>query len=109
MIQSMMLRQSKGCYDPKDLEGVLPVLDRCLYDGGDGGVVLCSDLRAEASIDLEFVKFGVGSVGLCIDRRPCKKFIKPFLHLRPYVRPDISLVPMVNGVSLKIHAVKDII
>lgn len=30
----MMLRPSKGCYDPKDLEGVLPVLDRCLYDGG---------------------------------------------------------------------------
>ena len=109
MIQSMMLRQSKGRYDPKDLEGVLPVLDRCLYDGGDGGVVLCSDLRAEASIDLEFVKFGVGSVGLCIDRRPCKKFIKPFLHLRPYVRPDISLVPMVNGGSQKIHAIKDII
>ena len=58
MIQSMMLRQRKGCYDPKDLEGVLPVLDRCLYDGGDGGVVLCSDLRAEeASADLE--------LGLC--------------------------------------------
>ncbi len=37
----MMLRQRKGRYDPKDLEGVLPVLDRCLYDGGDGGVVLC--------------------------------------------------------------------
>ena len=109
MIQSMMLRQSKGRYGPKDLEGVLPVLDRCLYDGGDGGVVLCSDLRAEASIDLEFVKFGVGTVSLCIDRRPCEKFIKPLLHLRPYVRPDISLVPMVNGVSLKIHAVKDII
>ena len=49
----MMLRQRKGCYDPKDLEGVLPVLDRCLYDGGDGGVVLCFDLRAEASADLE--------------------------------------------------------
>ena len=57
----------------------------------------------------EFVQFGVGFVGLCIDRRPCKKFIKPLLHLRPYVRPDISLVPMVNGGSQKIHAVKDII
>ena len=34
MIQSMMLRQRKGCNDPKDLEGVLPVLDCCLYDGG---------------------------------------------------------------------------
>lgn len=41
MIQSMMLRQRKGRYDPKDLEGVLPVLDRSLYDGGDGGVVPC--------------------------------------------------------------------
>ena len=30
----MMLRQRKGCYDPKDLEGFLPVLDRSLYDGG---------------------------------------------------------------------------
>lgn len=105
----MMLRQRKGCYDPKDLEGVLPVLDRCLYDGGDGGIVLGTDLRAEASADLElglrrtegllavivrrrdgricqegenvvpvlgdalfeFVQFGVGTVGLCIDRRPC--------------------------------------
>ena len=36
----------------------------------------------------EFVQFGVGAVGLCIDRRPCKKFIKPLLHLRPYVRLD---------------------
>ena len=140
----MMLRQRKGCYDPKDLEGVMPVLDRCRYDGG---VVLCSGLSAEASADLElglrgseclltvvvrrwdsricqegedvvpvlgdalfeFVQFGVGTVGLCIDRRPCKKFIKSLLHLRPYVWPNISLVPMVNGVSQKIHAVKDII
>ena len=57
----------------------------------------------------EFVQFGVGTVGLCIDRRPCKKFIKSLLHFRPYVRPDISLVRMVNGVSQKIYAVKDII
>lgn len=39
MIQSMMLRQCKGCFAPKELEGVLPVLDRCQYDGCDGGVV----------------------------------------------------------------------
>ena len=140
----MMLRQRKGCYDPKDLEGVLPVLDRCLYDGGDGGVVLRSGLRAEASANLELglrgseglltvvvrrrdskicqegedvvpvlgdalfevVQFGVGTVGLCIDRRPCKKFIKSLLHLRPHLRPDISLVPMVNGVSQKIQHIK---
>lgn len=49
----MMLRQCKGCYEPKDLEGVQPVLNRCLYDGGDGGDVLCSGLCAEASADLE--------------------------------------------------------
>ena len=54
MIQSLMLRQCKGRYDPKDLEGVLPVLYRRLYDGGDGGVVLCAGLGPEASADLEF-------------------------------------------------------
>ena len=53
MIQSMILRQREGRYDPKDLEWVLPVLDRRLYDGGDGGVILCAGLRAEASADLE--------------------------------------------------------
>ena len=50
----MILLQREGRYDPKDLEGVLSVLDRRLYDGGDGGVVLCTGLCAEASADLEF-------------------------------------------------------
>lgn len=50
----MPLRQSNSCYDPKDLERVLPVLDRRLYDRGDGGVVFHAGLRAEASADLEF-------------------------------------------------------
>lgn len=50
----MMLCQCKGRNDPEDLEGVLPVLDRRLYDGGDGGVVLRAGFRAEASADLEF-------------------------------------------------------
>ncbi len=49
----MILRSGKGCNDPKDLERVLPVLDRRLYDGGDGGVVLDAGLGAEASADLE--------------------------------------------------------
>ena len=49
-----MLCQRKGRNDPKDLEGVLPALDRRLYDGGDGGVVLRAGFRAEASADLEF-------------------------------------------------------
>ena len=33
----MILRLREGRYDPKDLEGALPVLDRRLYDGGGGG------------------------------------------------------------------------
>lgn len=49
-----MLCQRKCRNDPEDLEGVLPVLDRRLYDGGDGGVVLRARFRAEASADLEF-------------------------------------------------------
>ncbi len=32
MIQSMMLRQRKSCYDPKDLAGVLPLLSVQLFD-----------------------------------------------------------------------------
>lgn len=50
----MMLCLREGRNDPKDLERVLPVLDRRLYDGGDGGVVFRAGLRAEASADLEF-------------------------------------------------------
>ena len=46
-----MLCQRKGRNDPEDLEGVLPVLDRRLYDGGDGGVVLRAGFRAEASAE----------------------------------------------------------
>ena len=70
MIQSMMLRQRKGCYDPKDFEGVLSVLDRCLYDGGDGGVVLRSGLRAEASADLELGLRGTeGLLAVVVRRR----------------------------------------
>mgnify|MGYP006947090243 FL=1 len=49
-----MLCQRKCRNDPEDLEEVLPVLDRRLYDGGDGGVVLRAGFRAEASADLEF-------------------------------------------------------
>ena len=49
-----MLCQRNGRNEPKDLEGVLPVLDRRPYDGGDGGVVLRAGFRAEASADLEF-------------------------------------------------------
>lgn len=40
--------------DAKDLEWVLPVLDRRLDDGSDGGVVLRSLVGAEAPADLQF-------------------------------------------------------
>lgn len=50
----MMLCLCEGRNDPQGLERVLPVLDRRLYDGGDGGVVFHASLRAEASADLEF-------------------------------------------------------
>ena len=144
MIHQKILRQREGRYDPKDLEGVLPVLDRRLYDGGDGGVVLCAGLRAEASADLElglggterllavivrgrngrvcqegedvvpvlgdalleFVQVGVGTVGLCVDLRPCKKLVKPLLHLGPHVRSDVPLVPVVHGVPQKIEHIE---
>lgn len=53
MPNRIILHQSKGRYDLKDLEGVLSVLDRRLYDGDDGGVVLRSGLRAEASADVD--------------------------------------------------------
>ena len=70
MIQSMILLQRKGRYDPKDLEGVLSVLDRRLYDGGDGGVVLCPGLRAEASADLELCLGGPeGLLAVVVCRR----------------------------------------
>lgn len=49
-----MLCQRKGRDGPKDLEGVLPVLDRRLYDGDNGGVVFRAGFRTEASADLEF-------------------------------------------------------
>ena len=39
----MMLRLREGRNDPKDLKRTLPVLDRRLYDGGDGGATLISD------------------------------------------------------------------
>lgn len=54
MIEAKMLCLRKGRNDPKDPERVPPVLDRRLYDGGDGGVVFHAGLRAEASADLEF-------------------------------------------------------
>lgn len=61
MIQSMMLRR-KGCYDPKDLEGVLPVLGRCLYDGGDGGGVHIQGLAAHGADSGRIPALGSGDI-----------------------------------------------
>ena len=144
MILPKILRQREGRYDPKDFEGVLPVLDRRLYDGCDGGVVLCAALRPEASADLEFglggperllavivrgrngrvcqegedvvpvlgdallefVQVGVGAVGLGVDRRHCKKLVKPLLHLGPHVRSDVPHIPMMYGVPQKVEHIE---
>ncbi len=140
----MILRSGKGCNDPKDLERVLPVLDRRLYDGGDGGVVLDAGLGAEASADLELglggaesllavvvrrrdlgigqegedvvpvrcdallelVKFSITASLLRVDRRSGEQFVKSFLHLRPHVLPDSSLIPAMDRVPKKVHHVK---
>src|SRR5690554_8214545 len=48
------LHLRKGCDNPKYLKGVLPVLDRRLDYGGDGGVVLGPLLGSEASADFQF-------------------------------------------------------
>ena len=48
------LRLRKGCYNLKDLEGVLSVLDRRLDDGGNGGIVPGSFFGAEAPADFQF-------------------------------------------------------
>ena len=67
----MMLRQRKDCYDPKDLEGFCPFLTAVCI--GDGGVVLGSDLRAEASADLEFgLRGSEGLLTVVVRRRDCR-------------------------------------
>ena len=50
----MQLRRSNIRYNTQDLEGVLAVLDGRLDDGASGDVVLHTDIRAEASADLDF-------------------------------------------------------
>lgn len=72
----MMLCLCEGRNDSKDLEGVLSVLDRRLYDGCNGGVVFRAGLRPEASADLEL---GLG----------CPYPTPPLCHRRPaiYIRP----------------------
>ena len=91
MIQSMMLRQCKGCYDPKDLEGVLPVLDRCLYDGGNGGIVLRSGLRAEASADLELGLRGTEGLLTVVVRRRDGRICQEGKRKRPAIHISVSV------------------
>jgi len=90
----MRLRQSKGRNDLKDLEGVLSVLDRCLYDGCYSGVVLNAGLRSEAAADLELGLGGPKSLFAVVvrgrDRRVCEEgedvvpvFLDAFLEIVP--------------------------
>ena len=58
----MVLDLCDGRDDSKDLEGVLPVFERRLYDGGDGSVVHCIGLWAESSDDMEFCLYGPGGI-----------------------------------------------
>ena len=140
----MILCLSKGRNDPKDLKGVLPVLDRRLDDGGDGGVVLHACLGAEAPADLEFglgrperllavvvrgrdirigqegedvvpvfcntllefVKFRFLPVFGGVDRWPCEQLVQPLFHLRADLRPEIPLVPLMDGVPQEVQHVQ---
>ena len=136
MIEAIVLCQRKGRNDPQNLERVQSVLDRRLYDGGEGGVVFRAGFRAKASSDLEFglgrpqgflavvvrrrnggvreegeevvpvfgeaffelVQFGITAILFRVDRRFRQQFIQS--------RPDISLIPLVHGVSQEIQHVQ---
>ena len=140
----MKLYLRKGRDDPKDLERVLSVFDRCLYDGGDGGVVFHTGLGPEASADLEFclgrperllavvvrgrdirvreegedvvpvlgdalfefVQLGVFPVFPRVDGRSGEQFVQAFLHPRPHILPDVSLMPLMDGVSQEVKHVQ---
>ena len=144
MIETMNLRLRKGRDDPEDLEGVLSVLDRRLYDGGDGGVVFHTGLGPEASADLEFglgrpefllavvvrgrngrvreegedvvpvlcdalfefVQLGFLPVFPRVDGRSGEQLVQTFIHPCPHILPDVSLVPLVNGVPQEVKHVQ---
>lgn len=80
MIHMKILNLRECRYNAKNLEGVLPVL--------------------------ELVLLGVGTVGLCVDRRPCKKRVKPLFHPCPHLASDVSLMPMTDGVLQKVEHVE---
>ena len=139
-----MLCLRKGRDDPKDLEGVLSVLDRRLYDGGDGGVVFHTGLGPEASADLEFclgrperllavvvrgrdgrvreegedvvpvlcdalfepVQLGFLPVFPRVDGRSGEQLVQAFLHPRPHIPPDVSLMPLMDGVPQEVKHVQ---
>ena len=65
----MKLFSGNGGNGPKDLEGVLSILDRRLYNSGDSGVVLDTGLGAEAAADLELGLGGSESLLAVVVRR----------------------------------------
>ena len=139
-----MLCLRKGRDDPKDLEGVLSVLDRRLHDGGDCGVVFHAGLGPEASADLEFglgrperllavvvrgrdgrvreegedvvpvlcdalfepVQLGFLPVFPRVDGRSGEQLVQAFLHPRPHIPPDVSLMPLMDGVPQEVKHVQ---
>lgn len=98
MIEAKMLCLRKGRNDPKDLERVPPVLDRRLYDGGDGGVVFHVGLRAEASADLEFGLGWPERLLAVIVRRGTAGFVRkvkmwPLCLAMPFLSLSNSVLP----------------
>lgn len=82
---------AQGLHDPKDLKGVMPVLDHCLYNGGDGGDVLCSGLRAEASADLELGLRGTEGLLTVVVRRRDGRICQEGKRKRPAIHISVSV------------------
>ena len=55
-------------------------------------------IGAEASADFELVQLGVLPVVIGIYGRSGKQFVEPLLHLRPDLRPGVSMVYLLDRV-----------
>lgn len=54
----------------------------------------------------ELAQFGITAILFRVDRRLRQQFIQSRIHLLPKSRPDISLIPLVHGVSQEIQHVQ---